>query len=310
MHLSLVLLRKQGTGSVDQTPALANQGGRNVQHRRLADQQLGQVGLGQPGAGVGVAPPGAGAGAGRVDQHAVEGAGVALQPICRRGRAGGARYCAPRRGGSGAPRRPAAAPRRRRRRCGRGCPSSPPAPGVLPPAPAHRSATRMPGRASVSSGDELAALVLDLHQARTGRRARRSPGGGRACAGPRAKAASGCASQPFRGQCRPGFLAGGLQQVDAQVERRGLEPARASSAPSAGPKRAASRGSSPVRHLQADRAPAWRGGPACARRAGERRLLGRGQRRGAELAAGEGLGNARQGPAVEQQRARRPGCGA
>ena len=71
-HLGLVLLCKQRTGSVDQTPANANQRRGLIEDAACLGSKFGNVGLGQAQPRVGIAPPGAGTGARRIHQHAVE----------------------------------------------------------------------------------------------------------------------------------------------------------------------------------------------------------------------------------------------
>ena len=79
--LVLVLGRQHGTGGIDEAAARLHQARRGVEDLGLLGHQLGQV-LGLQGpAAVGIAPPRAGAGTGRIDQHAVEGLGLALQPF-------------------------------------------------------------------------------------------------------------------------------------------------------------------------------------------------------------------------------------
>ena len=81
LDLALVLGRQHRAGGVDQPAARLHQARRGVEDGGLLGHQLGEILGPQRPAAVGIAPPGAGAGAGRVDQHAVEGAGLALQPF-------------------------------------------------------------------------------------------------------------------------------------------------------------------------------------------------------------------------------------
>ena len=81
LDLPLVLGRQHRAGGVDEAAARLHQARRGVEDGGLLGDELGEI-LGPQGpAAVGIATPGAGAGAGRVDQHAVEGAGLALQPF-------------------------------------------------------------------------------------------------------------------------------------------------------------------------------------------------------------------------------------
>ena len=93
----------------------------------------------------------------------------------------------------------------------------------------------MSGPRGDQGGDELAAFVLDLDQAGLEGGAggdsapavdAQAPGGERGGLRLEALGGEGCA----------GFFAGGLEEIDAQVERRGLERGRISAA-SCGPKR-------------------------------------------------------------------------
>src|SRR5690242_6507248 len=81
LDLPLVLGRQHRAGGIDQPPARLHQPGGLVEDVALLRHQLGEVlGLERPAA-VGIAPPRARPGARRVDQHAVEVALLALQPL-------------------------------------------------------------------------------------------------------------------------------------------------------------------------------------------------------------------------------------
>ncbi len=81
LDLPLVLGRQHRAGGVDQAAARLHQPRRGVEDRGLLGHQLGEILGPQRPAAVGIAPPRAAAGAGRVDQHAVEGERLALQPF-------------------------------------------------------------------------------------------------------------------------------------------------------------------------------------------------------------------------------------
>ena len=80
VDLRLVLLAEQRAGGVDQAAAGFHQAPGAVEDVALDLDQFIQILLREFPLGVGVAAPGAGARTGRIDQHAVEAAGVALDP--------------------------------------------------------------------------------------------------------------------------------------------------------------------------------------------------------------------------------------
>jgi hypothetical protein len=79
--LVLVLGRQHRAGGVDQAAARLHQARGGGQDLGLLGHQLGQVGRRERPAAVRIAPPGARPGAGRIDQHAIEGALLPLEPL-------------------------------------------------------------------------------------------------------------------------------------------------------------------------------------------------------------------------------------
>ena len=81
LDLPLVLGRQHRAGGVDQPAARLHQARSGIEDGGLLGHQLGQILGPERPAPVGISAPRAAAGAGHVDQHAVEGAGLALQPF-------------------------------------------------------------------------------------------------------------------------------------------------------------------------------------------------------------------------------------
>ncbi len=291
-HLGLVLLGEQRTGSVDQTSAGANQGRGLIEDRRLLGQKFGKVGLGEAQPRVGIAPPGAGAGAGRIDQHAVEGVGAALDPlvagfqqvaldVVHAGAAEAAhRALQPRRRDVARDQLAAVLHRHRQRQ-------------RLAAGAGAQVGHAQAGPGIDQRGDELAALVLDLHQAGA-----EGWAGGDLAAALDPQAPGGMRRrrgvQALGGERGAGFLAGGLQQVDAKIERRRFQQSAQFGAVDAWRQ--------PVRHFQPHRVGHRRMVERAALEAPQRRLLGRRQRSRGEAAAGERVGHIRVAAAIEQQR--------
>ena len=225
LHLRLVLLGEQRAGSVDQTTAAANQPRGLVQDRRLLDH---------------AAPPGRApisrsraSGLRRQVPMPVQGASTSTRskPPARR-----LAHLSP---GSTRWRSTLCTPARRSRRT---APSSRAADtsqaaiwprfsiviasaSVLPPAPAHQSATRMPGRASISAATSwLPSSWISTRPCWNVRPAGHRPAPRRSAA-PRARAASASPATPSAASDARACLARRLQQIDAQVERRRLAPA-------------------------------------------------------------------------------------
>ena len=80
VDLRLVLLRQQRAGGIDQPAARLHQARGAVEDAPLEVEQVFQIVRRQFPPGIGIAAPGADTGAGRIDQHAVIGAGMALHP--------------------------------------------------------------------------------------------------------------------------------------------------------------------------------------------------------------------------------------
>ncbi len=185
---------QQRAGDIDEPPARPHQALRAVEDVGLERGQFGEV-LGREAPfRVGIAPPGAGAGAGRVDQHAVEAPRVALHPfVARARRAAGAGRCWRRRGAAARSRARAGAPTisqaTRWPRFSIAAASA----RVLPPAPAQKSTTRMPGPRIDQQRRELRALVLHLDQAVAERVERRQRD---AREDPQARAATAACARP------------------------------------------------------------------------------------------------------------------
>src|SRR6185437_14570896 len=81
LDLRLVFLAQERAGGVDEPSAGRDEARGALDDAVLQLRQLGEVLLGEPPFCIRVAPPGAGAGARRVDEDALEAAGMALDPF-------------------------------------------------------------------------------------------------------------------------------------------------------------------------------------------------------------------------------------
>ena len=164
---------------------------------------------------------------------------------------------------------------------------------VLPPAPAQKSATRMPGRASTSAATSwLPSSWISTSPARNAapvvtwrRPSMRRPQG---------DSGVGVGVQALGRERGPRLVARGLQQVDAQIERRGFQQRTKFGGRDAGQQ--------PVRDFQPHGVGHRRMVERAALEAAEHRLLGRRKRRRGEAAAGEGCGHFGVACTLQQQR--------